>query len=331
MQLRFLVRVPKMLFIFAFLSLLCIEVSEKSLSAATQQPHPPVSVEIGVWLTSIHSLDLLDGSFGVEFYLWFISPNADFRPFDVFQILNGRHWAVRSVNRRKLPNGTYYTAGFVSATINNSWDLLYYPFDRQHIKIIIETPLTASEMRFVPNHKDSGVSEFVDVAGFKLSAFGLREIVHEYKSDFGYGEAVGRQFSRLFIEVELKRESERLVVVMLIGFIVANLITLFTYAVPVNMLGIRTGVLTAAIFSAIGNMYLISSKVHMAVGSLVIDRCALGTFSTIVITLLSSIIVDRLVRWGKLKPGQWVNWTVFFLVLFGSGILYINLYAKVMR
>jgi hypothetical protein len=304
------------------LVLLSLAAPAASASAPPSEPESPKRVEVGVWLNGIHTIDFVDGSFGAEFYLWWISPDPEFRPFEIFQVLNGRNWSVSAVNRRVLADGRYHSSGNVSVTINHNWDLLYYPFDRQKLKFIIETPLTASELRLVPDQRDSMVSEFVDVKGFRVLGLGLTEHVHEYQTDFGFHDDTGKQFSRLVVQIDLKRESGRIVVALLIGFIVANLIALLTYTIHVSMLGIRATMVASAIFGAVGNMYLINGQVNPAAGSLLLDHIALGTFSAILIALLNGIVVDRLFLWQKTGLARSVNWTVFTLALLGSTLFY---------
>jgi hypothetical protein len=314
--------VAEMKAVLLVLFLLSLTGSATEASAAPAGTESPQRVEVVVWFNGIHTIDFLDGSFGAEFYVWWISRDPDFRPFEVFQVLNGRQWTTRAVNRRVLADGSYYTSGFVSVTVSHHWDLLYYPFDRQRLQIMIETPFPASAVRLVPNQRDSVVSEFVDVGGFRITGFKLAERVEEYQTSFGLEDDTGKHFSRLVIEIGLQRESGRIVVAILIGFIVANLIALFTYLIHVSMLGIRATMVASAIFGAVGNMYFLNSQVSPAAGSLLVDRFALGTFSAILIALLNGIIVDRLVQWHKPALARRVNWTVFSLVVFGSAIFY---------
>lgn len=315
----------------ALASLLSIAAPAKTVFATPETPDSPTLVEVGIWLNGIHTIDFIDGSFGAEFYLWWISPDPDFRPFEVFQVLNGRNWTTRAVNRRVLPDGNYHTSGNVSVILNHDWELYYYPFDLQELKIIIETPYTASELRMVPNKKESVVSRFVDVKGYQVSGLDLDEHVEKYDTSFGFRGNVGKRFSRLVVEVDLKRESGRLVIAILLGFIVANIIALFTYAIDVSMLGIRASMVTSAIFSAVGNMHLLNSSVNPAVGSLLVDRFALGTFTAILVALLNGIIVERLVIRKKDDPARLVNKSVFVLVAVGSVIYYTLAFKAAIR
>jgi hypothetical protein len=303
--------------------LLCLLTASAAIAGPGQaKPAEPQRVEVGVWLSGIHSIDFVQGSFGAEFYIWWISPDADFRPFEVMQILNGRQWSVRSVSRRLLPDGRHHSSGIVSVTVNHDWQLGNFPFDRQNLRLIIETSQTASELRLVPNQEQSIVSDFIHVEGFDVLGLKLLEQIETYKTNFGIEGAAGDKFSRLVMTVNLQRESARLVVAMLIGFIVANIIALLTYALHVSALAIRASLAGSAIFAAIGNMYSINAVLNPAVGSLLVDRFAIGSFAAIVVALLNAIVVERLARRGQGGRAHKVNRTTFYVVLAASIVFY---------
>lgn len=282
----------------------------------------PTPVEVGVWLNGVHSIDFVDGSFGAEFYLWWISDSADFRPFEVFQVLNGRQWTVRAVSQRRLPDGRYHTSGYVSVIISHEWKLLRYPFDAQRLEIILETPFTSSEIRLQPDALQSKVSEFLRVKGYRVKGLHLSEHVEDYDTDFGFKESSGSQFSRLSIRLDLERQGGRLVLAILIGFIVANLFALLTYTIHVTMLSVRASMLASAIFSAVGNMNLLNGQLNPAVGSLLVDRFALGSFAMIIVALATSIVVDRLAMHQRPDLARKVNWVIFAFLVSAAAIYY---------
>jgi len=282
----------------------------------------PARVEVGVWMMDIHSINFADGSFGAEFYIWWISADPNFKPFDIQQVINGRDWKVKSVSRRTLADGRIHTSGIVSVTAKHDWQLEYFPFDEQTLQIMIEMPFTAAELRLVPNTKGSTISKLMHVEGFDVTGLSVSERIEKYDTDFGITSGSGDQFSRLIISVSLKRESERLVVAMLIGFIVANIIALLAYLIKVTNLGIRASMVGSAIFGAVGNMYSLNAALNPAIGSLLIDRFAVGTFSMIVVSLLNSIIVERLALKGRSRLAHQINRMTFFVSLAAAAAFY---------
>lgn len=294
---------------------------------ATSQTGKPTEVSVGVWFDDIHSIDFVNGSFGAQFYIWWVSPDPTFRPFEMLQILNGRNWTSHTVNRRELPDGTFHTSGIVSVTVNHDWQLEYFPFDRQDLNIVIETPQTSNEIRIVPNNEKSVIGEFMHVEGFRVSDLELVERVQKYATDFGIKADAANSYSRLVIKIGMQRESGRLIVAMLIGFIVANIIALLTYAIHVSNLGIRTAMVGSAIFGAVGNMYSLNTALNPAVGSMLVDRFAIGTFSAIVIALLNAIIVERLASKGRSGMAHMINRLAFYFVLVLSITFYLVAFA----
>jgi hypothetical protein len=282
----------------------------------------PGEVEVGLWLSGLQDVDFVGGSFEANFYIWWISDDPRFKPFDSLQVLNGRDWSKRAVNTQTLPGGRHYTAGFLSTTVSQDWDLRYFPFDRQHLEIIIETPYPADQLRFVPQNDRSVVSEFAKIEGFRIEGLTLAERTETYDTDFGLDEASGTRFSRLSIQLDIVRESGRIVLSILIGFAVANVIALLTFAIDKSLLSIRAAMVGGAIFASIGNMYLLNSQMHPALGSLIIDRVAIGTFLVILAALVSGITIDALVRQGREVLAGRLNSAMAISVCIGALVFY---------
>jgi hypothetical protein len=214
---------------------------------------------------------------------------------------------VRSESRRILSNGLYYSSGIVSATISHDWNLRDFPFDEQELRILIETSSTASELVIVPNESKSAISDFANVQGYRLKFLHLQSIPESYETDFGITEDSGNEFSRLTISVGLARESGRLVITLLIGFIVANIFSLLTYTIHGSNLAIRVAMCGGAIFAAVGNMYSLNSAFNPAAGSLLIDRFSVGSFAAIVAALSTTILIDHYYRRNKTRQARRID------------------------
>lgn len=320
-----------MLGILWFWCLLALPAAAQTDEATVVDAEPPGEVEVGLWLNGLHDIDSLSGSFKAIFYIWWISDDPGFEPFDSLQVLNGRNWSERAVNTQTLQDGRHYTAGFLSTTVSHDWDLLYYPFDRQRLEIVIETPYTADQLRFVPQNDRSVVSEFAGVEGFRIEGLRLAERTETYNTDFGLDEAGGTRFSRLSIQVDIVRESGRIVLAILIGFAVANVIALLTFAIDTSLLSIRAAMVGGAIFASIGNMYLLNSQMHPALGSLIIDRVAIGTFSVILAALVSGIVMDALLRRGREVLAARLNLTIAVVVCVLALVFYYTAFQTALR
>jgi hypothetical protein len=288
------------------------------ISACCAAPAPvaaaPAEVRFGMYITGIHGLDVVNNSYDMDLYVWWVSDKYTINPESDFQIVNGRHWQVRSANTRTLPDGRHYSAAFVSATVNHNWNLRRYPFDRHVLRVIFETPYTASELRLVPDIVDSKISELVDVPGFRVGVLRLLEYVKGYDTRFGLGTDRADQFSRVVMELEIQRESQYLVATQFTGLLVANLISLLIYMVNVSSLGIRATLATTAILAAVGNVYTLGEHVTRAARSLLVSQLATATFLMIVIALVTSIAAEWLQERDRGQAAVRLNWTVCIVV-----------------
>lgn len=289
------------------------------LLAALLTPHPanaePATSKFGVYVTSIHGIDVINNSYEMDMYVWWVSDRRTFNPESDFQIVNGRHWNVRAINTRILPDGRHYTAAFVSATIQHNWNLRKYPFDTHILRVIFESPFTAAELRLEPDIADSKLSELVELPGFRLGTLRLLQYVKGYDTRFGLGADNADRFSRVVLELVIERESQYLAVTLFIGLLVANLISLLIYVVKVSSLSIRATLGTTAILAAVGNVYTLGDQVSRASRSLLVAQMTISTFIMIVVALITSIAAEWLCEHGRERQAERMNWTVFGVVV----------------
>lgn len=170
--------------------------SAQAAKPATPQPAPAIIqdsqnktefVKIGVYVMSVGALDMLTGSYKMDFYLSFKCPKAcDPSKFD---IMNAQSFEWEDQTGDNL-NGTFYSYR-VRADLLTELDLRHYPFDSHELPVKIEDKqLTTDKLVFVPDEKLSGIDENVVVSGWQLSPVWYEEVVdHDYTI---FGESYSR-------------------------------------------------------------------------------------------------------------------------------------------
>lgn len=283
-------------------------------AAPAPAPATPAEVRFGMYVTGIHGPDVVNNSYDLNLYLWWVSDTRTIDPESDLQIVNGRQWQVRGANTRTLPGGRHYSAAFVTATVNHNWNLRRFPFDRHVLRVIFETPYTASELRLVPDILDSKLSDLVDLPGFRLGTLRLLEHVKGYDTRFGLGTEKADQFSRVVMELEVARDSQYLVTTQFTGLLAANLISLLMYMVNVSSLGIRATLATTAILAGVGNVYTLGEHVTRAARSLLVSQLATATFLMVLVALVTSIAAEWLLERDRSQAAVRLNWTVCIVV-----------------
>lgn len=131
--------------------------------------------------------------------------------------------------------------------------------------------------------------------------------------------------------IMLERESRRLVVAILVGFIVANIIALLTFTIDTSELVIRTTMVGSAVFAAIGHAYLLNSHLNPSVGSIIVDRFAVGTFSVILVALICGIFVRTMEQRNQHKLAVRSNRIVFAVLFLSAAVFYAMTFNAAMQ
>ncbi len=119
-------------------------------------------VEVGVFVSNIYEINFTTGSYKASFWLWFKSTDEKYEPEKYIEIVGGRDIKVDAFATDRLPDGRFYRSAKYTATINQPWDVRWFPFDTQNLKLIIESSSDdASKLRFIPDKKSSSFDKTI--------------------------------------------------------------------------------------------------------------------------------------------------------------------------
>jgi len=251
----------------------------------------PAVVKFGIMLTSLSHIDPAGGSFDFKAYVWLTDPTGRIDPARDFQVL-ARRATVRVIESEDLPDGSRYSALEVEGTIDHTFDIRDFPFDTQTLPISFETQFPADVLVLEARPDDSLVADFTTVAGWDVQGLGFNPRVVEYPTRFGHD--IVFRFSRMTVEVDILRNRTVLVIEKFIGYTVALLIASLIYFVPPDQIGVRIGMVSSAIFAAVGNRYGIDSVLGAETTFGLVDSLSLIVFGAIYTALVSSLVVHRL-------------------------------------
>ncbi|MFC1706314.1 TAXI family TRAP transporter solute-binding subunit [Planctomycetota bacterium] len=184
----------------------------------TQASPEPIKVFVGLYLYTISELDLFNGTFLVDGYIWFRWKGRLFGDrggsFE-FTLINGSVEKIDDAPVARVSGWSRQSRRF-RARLRASFDLKEYPFDTQVLPLVVEHRWLGSEnMVFVPDDaavttgslRDSFLSPRVTIGDLEI-----REVRHRgedkvYETDFGVigtSEWSGSS-SRYVFEVEVER------------------------------------------------------------------------------------------------------------------------------
>ena len=268
-------------------------------AAAAEISVAPNTVTLGLYLTSLYDFDMAKRSFNAVFWAWFKSSDPAFKPLATVEVTNART-VVNRYDYKQEPSqdgGTVITAAKYYVNITQDWDTVYFPFDRQTLKIYFEDSASdLSAMKFVPDVGNSGIDAPVSIPGWTIERFSVYADDSSYDSNFGSdGASVPSRYSRFVAEISVKRTGMRLFLNIYAGFFVAFLLTFLTYFMDVHsMAGNRIGLCGGAIFASVGNKYIVDNTLPLTSQFTLTDSVELATFSAIVICIITALSVKAL-------------------------------------
>jgi hypothetical protein len=188
--------------------------------AATAEASPVKNeVKLGLYITSLYDLDMAKRSFNAVFWAWFKSDDSAFKPLETVEVTNARTVVTRYPYRLDLTQkgggvseAATLTAAKYYVNIAQDWDTVYFPFDRQQLKIYFEdSAADVSEMQFVADAGNSGLDADVTIPGWTIENWRVYTDKSSYNSNFGVaGATVPSLYSRVVAEVTVKRTGLRL-------------------------------------------------------------------------------------------------------------------------
>ncbi len=132
----------------------------------------PQKVKIGMFITNLFDLNFARRDLEAQFWVWFTHESPDFDPKAEIEIINARSSQALVSYRDVVPNEGFWDQIKYSAILDQSWDVTEYPFDRQTIRIILESAdADARTLKFVPDIEGTKLRRDLTLAGWVIPPF----------------------------------------------------------------------------------------------------------------------------------------------------------------
>ncbi len=147
------------------------------------------------------------------------------------EITNAKEYdyTLSTVEERDTIN---YGAQKAKAIIKKDWEIENFPFDKQDLKVIIESgDKDTSELIFVNDTINSLLDENVDLKGWKIESFNTNAGVRNYKTNYGDPAIKEHQngFATFEFNIKIKRESWGLFIKLFSGVYIAFAISMMVF------------------------------------------------------------------------------------------------------
>ncbi|MGC4021596.1 MAG: hypothetical protein QM734_06485 [Cyclobacteriaceae bacterium] len=269
----------------------------------------PDTVKVGAFVISVHDINFHDMEYTARFWLWFVynNPKLDFSK--QIDIPNAKDIDISSVSIDTV-NGKYWAQMRVKCTMKENWRVHDFPFDKQHLKIIVEDEeLDISQLVFVADTANSRFDNIEVLDNWIVDDFKVTTSKSIYNTSFGNPEPGHKMqiFSMFNIQMGIEREAKGLFLKIFLGMYFAFLIALVSFLSDTNELEPRFGLPVGGLFAAVGNKYIIDSLLPESSQFSLVDILHSLTFLGIFAILTVSAVALKLHNNDKVDMAHRIN------------------------
>lgn len=288
----------------ATLRLLAALAAAAAGSVATACPQgqdaAPIEVRVGVFLNAVPEVNLQANNFTFDSYVWFVwnpdtwppasvrgTADAEKSPAETFEIVQSSGLESTVV---------FESDGYICLQLKgerlNFWDVRDYPFDRQHLEIVIEdSSFDSAEVRYVADISNSGVMPGLQVAGALTRPPELLVSDYAYPTNFGDPNAspgATTYYSRLTFTLPIERDGMGVFFKLFTALFVSTLMALLALFINPTQLDPRFGLCVGGLFGTVASSYAVSSVLPDASGLCYADKLHVAALLCIFLTVAES-------------------------------------------
>lgn len=258
------------------------------------------TTKVGIYITSIYDLSYDDNSFTVEYWMWRLNRNRQFKEYNLIEDANSKKieklfsstdWKDQSENQliQHAGDTLFWDYENFRSTIKHNYDITNYPFDEEILNIDLEaTTYYDNWVKLQIDRKSSGRGDF-DINGWNIGEMTIDSTFSVYPTNFGGpGDTIKHVYTGLSIKIPIKRKGTALFFKLFSGLFVAFVIALLSLRINIAEADGRFGVCVGALFAAIANMYIANSNLPMASQFTFIDKAHILTIFLILILFATS-------------------------------------------
>jgi hypothetical protein len=286
-----------------FLFWLCLFLPVLAFAQAVNPAEkPPAIVDVGVYINNIYDMSLHNNSFNADFYVWFRWQNADLKPYETFEVANGRVNTREVIYNDKIKD-LHYAVARVTATFTKFWNVDRFPLDRHTLTIELEDSQDEDfKLAYKPDAANSNQSPDLHIPGYNLAAKRAFVVSHAYQTNYGDISLPSNNessYSRFVYAIDIQRPGYGYFLKLFLSVFIATLISFLSFAIKPTDLDPRFGLGIGAIFAAVASEYVVAAALPESSSITMSDMIHILSILFIFLALAESTISLQLHTRGK--------------------------------
>ena len=280
----------------------------------TTRPAEPAKVAVGIYAVRMTSLDITQNQFSLDFYVWFRWADDQLKPYETFELVNGRIDS-RQLDCLRRIGQVNYACVRVQATLSRAWDVRRFPLGSQTPTVELEDgDLEADQLQYVADSENCGIDEGFHVSGWKVEDCRSQTLTHTYTTNYGdirHPRDKGARFSRFVFSIHMGRMGVFHAFKVFTGLYLAALVAFTVFFVrPDHRLALTVG----AVFAVVASHAVISAYLP-EVGVLTLaDKLHLVTAGVILLSLFETAYSLHLYNQKREAASRTIDRVAFWVI-----------------
>lgn len=257
---------------------------------ATSSP-PPLICNLGVYLVSLQELNVAEGSFGADFWVWVNCPTKSSDILEKMDFVNSKQ-INPSLDSDQKKGQIYWSNRKIQGIFKHDWSVGNFPFDRHRLKIEIEHGLLdRNQLIYQVDRQTSNYQKKMKIDGWQITKFTLKEYTNTYETTYGdptLDPALGSEFSHVDVEIFIQRRSSIIFAKLTTAVYLALAISLAVYFV--REFEARMGTLIGSLFAIVINQQVVDATLGKADGFKLVDAIHIMAMFYISVAVVLAIL-----------------------------------------
>ena len=282
-----------------FVSLLLI-LNFSSLFLKAEEISTPDTVNVGLYITSIHDIDFRQKEYSVNLWLWLKYKNRDFDFMKNLEVPMAKSVEKSYATVDTLEDGRIYLLMKLQCVMKGTWKINDFPFDRQKLRFAIENSMYDSKaLVFSEDTVGKHYGKYF-LMGWEKDSFNIKTEMKRYETAFGDPELdkPESEYSSYKATIVVHRNSWEMFFKIFLGMYISFLISTICFFVHPDNMESRLALSVGSLFAVIGNKYIIDSSLPESNTFTMVDTLHGLTLLYIFLVIASSVYTLRLVRAG---------------------------------
>lgn len=227
----------------------------------------------GIFITGLYNFDYIEQTFCADYWLWSLYDGEETDFQNSIDPVNDISFTSSIYSSQQLDTGQYWMQQKIQAQYQYKWDLRKFPFEVAELKIEIEDYRDISEVNFIADTVNSGVSNLITIDGWDITSFKIGNSVIEYNTNFGNSSATSESndYSRIIACIGITRSNSWITFFKLTaGVYISILISFLPFFMKPNT-DSRLSLPSAGLFAVVSNKYVVESIVPSSTSLTLLD------------------------------------------------------------